>query len=298
MLEVGASDANPSAARDSEPAYVACGSGSVIWFLRMQLGLPPRAEDIQALQRALPEFFMRRTRPPHNHWLWDEINCWIASAEIPERSLYDVLTRSPRSPEQCPLPDCPLRRPSADKSDRTEEGPPSGADSQLGRLFYMSLGGGHKPPLDIFLQVAKRVHSGKGPVRRLIVTDGYLFRGRTARDKPSPTTAHFLRYLKVLDLQRVPDLQILVPPDARDPGQKWKDEVAAGAQKDLGVKVSFDNYKARGHFHDRFYLALHSGGGMSGLFGPSLTGLSDTDFVLIGALENKILDNLKRHLQL
>jgi hypothetical protein len=268
------------------------------WWLRIHLGLPPRPEDIEAVQRALPELFARRPRPPGNRGFWDEISRWIDSADIPRRSLYDIVTKSSKPPEQCPLPECPLREPSANKPDRAEERRPSGADSEISRLFFMSLGGGHKPPLDMFLDAAKQVHSNKGPVRQLVVTDGYLFRGQTARGKPSPTAAHFLRYLKVLDLHGVRELQILAPPDARDSGEKWRQDVAVGAEKDLGVKVSFDRYKARGHFHDRFYLALHTGGGMSGLFGPSLTGLSDTDFVLIGALENKILDNLKRHLQL
>jgi hypothetical protein len=161
------------------------------WLLRLQLGLPPRAEDIEALQRALPELFTRTTRPQPDHWLWQEISRWIASAEIPRRSLYDVLTKSAKSPEQCPLPECPLRKPSAQTPRPTEERPPSGAESEVGRLFYMSLGGGHKPPLEMFLNVAKQVHSGKGSVRQLVVTDGYLFRGRTAQDQPSPTAAHF-----------------------------------------------------------------------------------------------------------
>jgi hypothetical protein len=268
------------------------------WLLRMQLGLPPRAGDIETLHKTLPELFTRTTCPQRDHWLWQEIRRWIASADIPRRSLDDILTRSAKSPEQCPLPECPLRKPSSQRPTPSKGGPLSGAESELGRLFFMSLGGGPKPPLEMFLNVAKQVHSGKGSVRQLVITDGYLFRGRTAKDQPSPTAAHFLRYLKVLNLQRVQELQILVPPDARGPGQKWENAVVTAAKEDLGIKVSFDRYKARGHFHDRFYLAHHSGGEMSGLFGPSLTGLSDTNFVLIGALENKVLESLKRHLQL
>jgi hypothetical protein len=179
------------------------------WLLRMQLGLPPRAVDIVALQKTLPELFTRTTRPQNDHWLWQQIRRWIASADIPRRSLDDILTRLANSPEQCPLPECPLRKPSAQSPAPSEEGPPSGAASELGRLFFMSLGGGHKPPLEMFLNVAKQVHGGKGSVRQLVVTDGYLFRGRTEKGQPSLTAAHFLSYLKVLNLQRVQELQIL-----------------------------------------------------------------------------------------
>jgi hypothetical protein len=57
------------------------------WLLRMQLGLPPRVEDIEALQKTLPELFTKTTRPQRDHWFSQEIRRWIASADIPRGSL-------------------------------------------------------------------------------------------------------------------------------------------------------------------------------------------------------------------
>jgi len=79
--------------------------------------------------------------------------------------------------------------------------------------------------------------------------------------------------------------------------EKWK-AVSARAGKKLNVKISFDHYRTRCHFHDRFYLAVHSSAVMSGLFGPSLSGLSANDFVLIGELERPVLDRMKAYLEI
>jgi hypothetical protein len=38
-------------------------------------------------------------------------------------------------------------------------------------------------------------------------------------------------------------------------------------------------------FHDRFYLARHRDGSVWGMFGPSMSGLNDKSFVLVGELE-------------
>jgi len=78
--------------------------------------------------------------------------------------------------------------------------PPAGADSVHLPLYYSVLGGGAKPPLQMFLNVARRVHGGKGPIRRLTVTDGYLFASQTEHGKPSPTESQFLDYLGILTL--------------------------------------------------------------------------------------------------
>lgn len=46
-------------------------------------------------------------------------------------------------------------------------------------------------------------------------------------------------------------------------------------------------------FHDRFYLARHRDGSVSGLFGPSMNGLNDKSFVLVGELEEMTLKRLR-----
>lgn len=55
--------------------------------------------------------------------------------------------------------------------------------------------------------------------------------------------------------------------------------------------LSHINRDAR--FHDRFYLARHRDGSVSGLFGPSMNGLNDKSLVLVGELEEMTLRRLR-----
>ena len=57
--------------------------------------------------------------------------------------------------------------------------------------------------------------------------------------------------------------------------------------KAQGYSIAFKHFRTATdtRFHDRFYLARHKSGRVSGLFGPSMNGLNDKSFVLVGELE-------------
>lgn len=67
-----------------------------------------------------------------------------------------------------------------------------------------------------------------------------------------------------------------------------------GKRNRFGVRFAFFRTLTETRFHDRFYLARHGDGSVSGLFGPSMNGLNDKSFVLVGELEEMTLRRLRR----
>jgi hypothetical protein len=110
-----------------------------------------------------------------------------------------------------------------------------------------------------------------------------------------------LQYLDVLELHEGSTLTICIPPDARGAGEQfqiiWSSTVETHIKR-RKVSLSVRPFRAGCHFHDRFYIAQHSNGKLSGLFGPSINGLSDKDFVLIGEMEEDVVARLKTYLMM
>src|SRR5262245_2482994 len=157
------------------------------WWLRMELGLPPRKEDLIELRKAAPEIFYSRHREWKNDAFLARLVAWMRSAD--EHDLYGVIRDDAQSAEsrrdsgpqhtselECPHPECPLRRPTSDSAGGAhDKHSVPGAISEVARLHLMSLGGGAKALLNIFLNVARQVHSHKEKIIKLVITDGYLF---------------------------------------------------------------------------------------------------------------------------
>jgi hypothetical protein len=162
----------------------------------------------------------------------------------------------------------------------------------------MTVAGGWSSKASVFFDTARRVHSGKGDVKELLLTDPYLFEDQGEDGKPGGIH-RFLEYIDVLAIPQGAHLKVLIPPYAKgkraEKSRVWKAEVEKHALN-KGVKATFSYFKTRPNtrFHDRFYLVKHQNGVVSGLFGPSMNGLNDESFALIGEIEKETLKKLNR----
>jgi hypothetical protein len=272
---------------------------SLDWYWRMQMGLPPRSEDREALRRIAPELHSRDrdfgqepTDDRHLDWrrrFREEVREWLGPSDDRPR----VIVRE----GTCPQHDCPLRL--SGKSGRVIDGRSQGDDPHDNGtlvLELMTVAGGWSAKAKAFYDMARKVHGGMGPIKDLLVTDPYIY-----VDKSEENTVggidNFLRYLDCLNISRS-GLTIFQPPDARgrraSSGAVWRRAVEQhGKQQGFGVRFGFFRTLTGTRFHDRFYLARHRDGSVSGMFGPSMNGLNDKSFVLVGELEEMTLRRLR-----
>lgn len=268
------------------------------WWFRLHMDLPPRPEDMRELERIAPELFsQRRYRNEIAHddrfpgrYYRESILRWIASAEREVRREDRIIDA-----RNCPHPRCPLK-------ESIEVGRDRGAgardeNSAEVRIDFMALGGGKKSPMGIFLDAARRVHARKGVIKTLIITDPYVF---TSQSQHGTTggIANFLQYFDIFEMQPGSTISIFVPAGAHGAGgtgqHNWSSAVSERARL-KNASIAVRPFNVGGHFHDRFYLAQHTSGKLAGLFGPSMNGLGDNDFVLIGELEENVLARLKMY---
>lgn len=273
-------------------------SATDLW-LRFSLGYPPREEDRAVLRRVVPELFLRgenlrdgeRSRVRFVEHIREEILGWLRSGEGDRF----VSVRA----ETCRESGCPLglgrRSHSASGEGITDQVGDGGEDGDFVTQL-MTVAGGWKTPMGVFLDTARKIHGGKGPIRALLVTDGYIYADESQNGNPGGTS-RFVEYLSALEFSPGNTLTLLLPPYAKGRSgarrQAWEASVNAHAAS-RGFNVDFKRFttRTRTSFHDRFYLARHSNGMVSGLFGPSITGLTDKDFVLIGEIESETLKKL------
>jgi hypothetical protein len=272
---------------------------------------------MEEIERHFPEVFYETERPSrYRHseyvdkfYLWDRIREWLVRAYPEEVGRYRSRAREGRReiphPLDCTHPECPLKHDHRADSDRVSPHSPTAPaansdEISIDHIDLMAAGGGAKPPLGAFLDMTQKVHSGKGVVKRLVVTDGYLFLSNSEHGTPGGID-NFIKYLGVLELPKGGNLEILVPPDARGKGKEaetiWSRTISEyGRGREVTVSIKY--FKAGCHFHDRFYISQHENGEISGVFGPSLNGLHDKDFVLFGELEDNVIHKFKSYLQL
>jgi hypothetical protein len=266
------------------------------WFWRFRMGLPARPEDREAIRRFAPELFSREHsfRETSQQGLWDaegfreKIRDWLATDD--PRPLVTVREGT------CGQPDCPLRlgRYHRDAADSFN----GNADGTSGEvvLELMTVAGGWSAKANAFLDAARKVHGGKGPVRDLLITDPFIYADKGEEDTVGGIN-NFLTYLDVFEFSTSGTLTIFQPPFAKgkkaESGRIWRRSVKRhGEQRGYSIKFAYFRTKTNTRFHDRFYLARHHSGEISGLFGPSMNGLNDRSFVLIGELEAASLRRL------
>ncbi|MGY4227838.1 hypothetical protein ACVMIH_005199 [Bradyrhizobium sp. USDA 4503] len=264
-------------------------SNSDDWFWRLRMGLPPRPEDREAIRRIAPELFNGEHwfREPPQQEFWhaedfrSDIRSWLATDD--PRPLVTVRAGT------CAQPDCPLQlgrpHPGSAGSSSSEAAAMSGEIV----LELMTVAGGWSAKSNAFLDAARKVHSGKGPAKDLLITDPFIY-----ADKGEEGTVgginNFLTYLDLLEIPTSGTLTIFQPPFAKgkkaESGWIWRRSVKQhGENRGYKIKFTYFRTKTGTRFHDRFYLVRHRSGEISGLFGPSMNGLNDRSFVLIGELE-------------
>ncbi len=153
----------------------------------------------------------------------------------------------------------------------------------------MTVAGGWKAKANAFLDAARKVHGSKGPAKDLLVTDPFIYADKGEEDTVGGIN-NFLTYLDVLQIPAPGTLTIYQPPFAKgkktESGKIWRRSVKQhGERRGYNIKFTYFRTTTGTRFHDRFYLARHRNGEISGLFGPSMNGLNDRSFVLIGELE-------------
>jgi hypothetical protein len=272
-------------------------SDSSEWYWRLHLGLPPRPQDRNTLRRIAPELFgnnhdvVYESGSEFQERLWDasafrqELKRWLRTDE--SRPLVTVRDGS------CPQQDCPLKlggQPGQALDHRTQ------ADNGSVVVELMTVAGGWSVKANALYDMARKVHGGKGPIKELLVTDPFIFLDKSEEN----TTGGIASFLKYLDCLNIPQSEITIhqPPYAKGKkgasGPLWRRTVAEHGKR-KGYKVRFVYFRTitETRFHDRFYLARHADGSVSGLFGPSMNGLNDKSFVLVGELEAMTLKRLR-----
>lgn len=272
------------------------------WYWRFTMGLLPRLEDRLELRRIAPELFGPEVTDDdlpdgerqdwlHDQWLPREVRRWLRTDD--PRPTVAVRKGS------CPQQGCPLRlgaSPGQVLSGRSEED-----DEGSFVLQLMTVAGGWKAKANAFFDMARKVHGGKGAIKDLLLTDPYIYVDKSAEGTIGGID-NFLRYLDCLNIDYGAEITIQQPPYAKRnkaaSGPIWRKRVEEHG-KTNGYRVLFVFFQAvpQTRFHDRFYVARHSNGSVSGLFGPSMNGLNDKSFALMGELEDVTLKGLCRQLE-
>lgn len=271
---------------------------SLEWYWRMRLGFPPRSEDHETIRRIAPELFCRGREniaepagDQHTRFknsFREEIKSWLGTLD--DRPRVTVHEGA------CPQNDCPLglggrtRQVSIDRTGVESITPEGTAVIEL-----MTVAGGWSAKAKTFFDMARKVHGGKGEVTHLLLTDPYIYLDKSEEDTTGGLD-NFRKYLDCLDISRK-GLAIYQPPYAKGKrgasGALWRRTIEQhGRTHGYSVRFGFFRTLTNTRFHDRFYLTRHRDGSVSGLFGPSLNGLNDRSFVLVGELEDLTLKRL------
>jgi hypothetical protein len=258
------------------------------WILRLNLGLPARPADLDAIRRSVPEILDQEWKSGHegrefvtvllavHHFVVDDPESFAARVRDWVRGIEGAPSDSqpapPRIDGECPHPECPFKPISEERS----------AEPLVTHLMRVGGGPDRKPPLEAFLDVVRTVHSGHGKILQVIVTDPYLLTDRSENGTPGGFE-NFLKYLDALRIETMGSVDLFITPGPKKPSanrERWE-----AAAKTRFPRLRIKPFSAQLHFHDRFYIAHHEHGVVRGVFGPSLNGLGDTDIALIGEIE-------------
>lgn len=270
------------------------------WYWRFMMGLSPRLEDRLELQRIAPELFGpdrtdndvpdgERDEWSRGLWLRRDLRRWLQTDD--PRPVIPIRKGS------CSERRCPLRLNGS--PGRAFSGRPADDEGAI-VLRLMTVAGGWKSKSSAFFDMARKVHGGKGAVKDLLLTDPYIYIDKSEEDNVGGID-NFLTYLDCLRIDRGAEITIQQPPYAKGKkatsGAIWRRRVSMhGKTNSYSVRFAFFHAVSQTRFHDRFYVARHANGSISGLFGPSMNGLNDKSFALMGELEDVTLKGLCRQL--
>jgi hypothetical protein len=248
----------------------------MIWFYRFLFGLPCRPQDRLEIQNDFPEIIkdpstLKRLiyptylRVPFESYknLEEEFNKWFN-----EELDFGDSNRT----NNCPIDNCPL------KANHKITG-----DGEV-VLHMMRIGGFSKPSKSSFFDLVRIVHKNTKPIRRVILTDPYIFM-ECFEDGTSGGLQNLFEYLRNLGLDKLSSCELHINPSPK----RQTEDLTKRFKENLEMEfpnITIDRYKPKYVFHDRFYLVEDTAGDIKGVFGPSLNGLGSKAIVLFGELES------------
>jgi hypothetical protein len=249
-------------------------------IVRFFLGLPARMQDVEEVQRIIPEFHdldryevKKRIRRIHrllfyfDEDLFEEFKSWTQSSEheIPKSS----------KPVNCPKEDCPM------KGGQLQ----SDSGDDFGYLQFLSAGGGpdSKPLKGMFFDLVRKSRKNMGSIKEVILTDPYIYHD-LSEDGVNGGYDSLAEYFKILGLCKESFFTLKKNPSPKRATKK-NIELLNRFLKNNYPNISIDNYSPKCNFHDRFYIVRDDKGQLGGVFGPSLNGLNSTAIVLMGNIE-------------
>ena len=249
------------------------------WFIRFTLGLHARIEDAAALRKALPELERGEFQLVHPRYIWPfhpdfetnknllaALRNWVAKVEQRD----DFLPADHRS---CPSNNCPLRSNHA----RVNED----EDSFITQLMVVAGGRKANKPKENFLNLVRQSRSKiTSPPKNVILTDPYIY-SDISEDGHEGGYSNLVAYLEALEIPAEDSFTLRMTPSPKKANATQKKNLQGHIQSKY-KNIQFNDFSPNLKFHDRFYVVHHKLGEISGVFGPSINGLTSDAIVLMG----------------
>jgi hypothetical protein len=263
------------------------------WWLRFCLGLPCRKEDVEAIYRYFPEIQNPDFRLQPNY-VWPFFPYFDDVDELPNRirewtsSIDENRHQSSNAVASCPEPNCPIKKGNL-QSDTSSSAKVISDEPDI--LLFLTIGGFQKSPKDDFLDLVRKHHASVKTVKEVIVTDPYYL-SDVSEDGAIGGYDNMISYLKALSLDKTSVFKLTTNPSPKFFSNNSKQIFQDTVKKDF-PKISFGTYDPKYKFHDRLYLVRDDRSEITGVFGPSMNGLSSNSIVLMGDINQKALLSLK-----
>ena len=269
----------------------------MVWFIRFILGFPPRKEDIQEIQRTIPELLSNeysnrdldnifhlylRLHGKGKMFIDGDLNFtakklreWLADAKLSEKKEGSVNNKSPAA-SGCVGGKCLFANEELEEEEESDDETPR-------ILELMTVGGGlnRKEPLKCFLDLITKVHSPiKVSPKSIFITDPYLYVD-VSQNGTSGGLKNFKSYLQTLKLTKESEFNLFTTNNPKMGSFSTFEKLI----KKNYPKSKIERFKTKNIFHDRFYIVDYGKEGIKGVFGPSINGLTDSDIVLMGEIE-------------
>lgn len=253
------------------------------WLVRFSLGLPARSEDVKAVSELLPELARGEVDINHRLIFWPSYRPFISTEEfiaLLKEWIHEVeeYERVAYGHESRWIDECPLRT-------RGMDGAAVGAPSepQVFRLLVAAGGPNAKASRESFFDLVRRTHPEADPPREVILTDPYVYTD-VSEDGLVGGFKNLLLYLQTLGLTAEDKFTLTTTPSPKRGGVTAKRNLQRLLRKEF-PQIDFKDFSPRLNFHDRFYVVRHRSGGLRGVFGPSLNGLSSDAIVIMGDID-------------
>lgn len=266
------------------------------WWLRFCLGLPCREEDVEAIYRNFPEIQNSDFRLQTNY-IWPFFPYFDDIDELPKRirewtnSIDENRHQSSNAVINCTEPNCPVKKGNL-QSKTTSSAEVTSDEPDI--LLFLILAGFPKPPKDAFLDLVRKHHASV-KVKDVIITDPYYLSDVSEDGKVSGYN-NMISYLKALSLNETSTFNLITNPNPKRSSEQ-SEQIFQNTIKKHFPKISFGTYNPQHKFHDRLYLVRDDSSEITGVFGPSMNGLSSHSIVLMGDINQDALLRLKKLFQ-